>query len=226
MTLTIPRSALLVALLACGEDGTSDPVTPPPPPPPPPPANLIGVDGNLVDSRWGYILVSQQDVPITDASMVVTANGIAAPPADGGFRWDLGTPLNPGELLTVTASRLGKTATIAATLPSIPEFVTPATNAAIDIGAPLTVTWTSATDPAYFVVHIGYRVGTTGNGVQQTVAGNARSVAISTTEIPGDATALSIDIRAFAPDTRSGDIDPTSSLKLFTSSESRPLTVD
>jgi hypothetical protein len=224
MSLTIPRFALLVTLLACGEDGTSDPVTPPPPPPPP--ANLIGIDGNLVDSRWGYILVSQQDVPITDASMVVTANGIAAPPSDGGFRWDLGTPLNPGALLTVTASRLDKTATIAAMLPSIPEFVAPATNAAIDPGTPLTVTWTSATDPAYFLVHIGYRVGTEGMGIRDSVAGSSRSVTISTAAISGDATAVSVDIRAFASDTRTGDIHPDSRLKLFATSESRPLTVE
>jgi hypothetical protein len=217
---------LFFALKACGDDGPTDPNTPPPPPPPPPPANLILVDGYLVDAQYGYIVVAQQGVSITDASMVIAANGVAATPSDGGFRWDLGTPLSPGALLTVTASRLGKTATIAAALPTVPEVVTPAANATFAPGTPLAVTWTSAADPAYYLVHIGYRVGTNGMGVQDSVAGSARSTTLSTAAIPSNATNVSIDIRAYGADTRSGDIDPGSRLKLFVSSEHRSLTVD
>lgn len=222
MSRALLTSSLLLLATACGSKDPTGGGTPPPPPPPP--ANLILIDGNNVGATDGLVFISQEGTSVSDASVTVTANGVAATPTNGGYYWQLAAPLAAGAILTVQASRLGKTATVVGRLPATPVLVAPALNDPVVIGTPLTVTWTSPSDPAYFIVHLGYRVGTNGMGVQDSVAGNVRTIDLATAAIPAEATNLSIDIRAYGADTPGGDVAPQSKLRLFASTGDRTLT--
>lgn len=208
--------AVLLALAACGGDPTGGVPTP---------AGDILIDGNNVGPSFGLVFIRQDGQSVSDGSVTVTANGVAATPASGGYAWQLANPLAAGATLTVQASRLGKTATVTGTLPATPVLVAPALNDPVTIGQPLTVTWTSPTDPAYFVIHLGYRVGSTGTSVGDSVAGNVRTISLETATIPAGATNFSIDIRAIGADTRGGDVEPASKLRLYATTENRDLTV-
>jgi hypothetical protein len=217
-------ATLLLVIAACGGD-TTGPGTPPPPPPPPPPANLITIDGNNVGASDGLVFISQNGQLISDGSVTVTANGVPATPINSGYFYDFGTPLSAGATLTVQATRLGKTAAIAGTVPATPILSAPAVNGAVIPGTPVTVTWASATNPSYFIVRLGYRVGTTGTSIRDSVGGAVRTVNLATTAIPVGATALSVDVRAIGPETLSGDVAPTSRLSLSATTENRDLTL-
>ncbi len=214
----IPAVAFaFLSLAACSDSptGEGDPLP-----------NPITIDGNNVGAAGGLVFISQGGQSISDASVTVTANGVAASPLSGGYYWELGAPLTVGATLTVRATRLGKTATLAGPLPSTPILSAPAVDGLVTIGTPLTVTWTSASNPAYFIVNLGYRVGNTGMGSVDSVAGSARTVSLATAGIPVGATLLSIDIRAYGTATLGGDVSPTSRLNLFASSEIRNLVLN
>ncbi|MEO8479426.1 MAG: hypothetical protein ABI542_07295 [Gemmatimonadota bacterium] len=223
MSRTLLTSSLLLLATACG---SKDPTGggPPPPPPPPPPANLITIDGNNVGASGGLVFISQGGASVSDASVTVTANGVVATPISSGYAWELPTPLAPGATLTVVATRLGKTATATGILPAIPVFVAPEPNDPITIGTPFTVTWTAAANAHYYLVHLGYRVGSNGNSVGDSVAGNIRTVDVATAAIPAGASNPDIDIRAIGTETLSGDVAPASKLRLFAQTEVRNLT--
>jgi hypothetical protein len=216
-------ACLLLAVSACGGD-TVGPGTPPPPPPPP--ANLITIDGNNIGVADGSVFISQGGAVITDASATVTANGVAASLQGSGYYYELASPLAPGAMLTIQASRLGKTATVVGTVPSTPVVVSPAVDATVTIGAPLTVTWTSPTNPSYYIVRLGYRIGTTGSSIRDSVGGTVRTINLSTTALPSGATNLSVDIRAIGTETLSGDVSPASRLRLFATTGDRNLTLN
>lgn len=210
------RSLLMLAVVACSDDPTGGGT---------PPAS-IRIDGNNVGPSDGLVFISQGGQSVTDASVTVTANGSAATPTNGGYYWQLGAPLAAGATLTVRAVRLGATATVVGTLPATPVLTAPALDAAVTIGTPLTVTWTSASDPAYFAVHLGYRVGNTGTSVSDSVAGHARAVDLATAAIPAGATNLEVDIRAVGSESRSGDATTDSKLRLHAATENRNLTLN
>ncbi|HET9065469.1 MAG TPA: hypothetical protein VFN22_06590 [Gemmatimonadales bacterium] len=212
----LTRALVLLAVVACSEAPTGG-STPP---------TSIRIDGNNVGPSDGLVFITQGGQSVTDASVTVTANGSAATPTNGGYYWQLGTPLAAGATLTVQATRLGASATVVGTLPATPVITAPAPDAPVTIGTPLTVTWTSASDPAYFVVHLGYRVGNTGTSVSDSVAGHARAVDLATTAIPAGATNLEVDIRAVGSESRSGDVTTDSKLRLHAATENRALTLN
>jgi hypothetical protein len=214
MRTTLASAVLLVALTACGSDPASQD---------PPSENPITIDGNNVSASDGLVFIRQGGQSITDASVTVTANGVGATQLSGGHYFELPTPLTPGATLTVQATRLTETASVTATMPSTPVFTAPAANDPVTIGTPLTVSWTSGTNPEYFLIRLGYRVGNTGMSVGDSVAGTVRTVNIPTAAIPPGATLLSIDIRAIGPETLGGDAAASSRLRLYATTEDRPL---
>lgn len=161
------------------------------------PLQVLGGD---MGERWQHVRVTAGDDVVEDA--VLTLNGQAVP-YDGDFgTYSTELSVQAGGELRLEVSRDGALFGVATGLvPEPPTVTAPSNGDSFTATAPLTVTWSSSTNPDRFKVGVSWSCGENcSTGEQFDVAGTAR-----TFDLPGDALPTNTDLRLWVFGYNDGD---------------------
>ena len=175
-----------------------------------PPLLILGSD---MGPRFQNFTISRGTTPVTDA--VVTINGVTLPASTtGGYSYDTGTFLQPGETLVLRIVQGGETIEGRATIIGGTTMVAPVANQSITFGQPLSFAWTATTDPDFWRVGLTYSLAGAGNGIQDSVPRSARSRSLATATVPTTATQPIAYVFGYLRGTFTGRVDPASTMKV------------
>jgi hypothetical protein len=158
------------------------------------------------------------------AGLTVTVNGTALTDAGGGsYNGFVNPTVAAGGAVSVQVTNGTVTATGTGTVPEKPVI----TGAAhTTMGAPVTITWTSATTPDSFSVALNYHLGDNSSAAVFTrLPGSARSVVLQTTDILAGGVVFSVGVDAYNHGLFSGAFATGSDMHLRNSSASFDLTI-
>ncbi len=196
---------LVLIAAACGSgDSNTDPD--------PLPSVLI-VRGSDMGVKFQNIDILRGTSTVTGAT--VTVNGVSmSETSPGRYTGQLPAFLAAGAPVVLQVVSGALAATGQTTVPQEVTIVAPASGATITRGSPISVTWTSSVNPDRFVIGLIWSSNGASNAKSVTVAGSLRAGSIPTTDVPANATNLSVYVFAYADGTFTGAADPTSRMSL------------
>lgn len=156
--------------------------------------------------------------------LTVTVNTAAMTDNGGGiYGGHLPAAVAAGGQVQVVVTNGTITATGTGVVPATPVITN---ESHTTIGAPVSITWTSATSPDSFMVSLNYHLPDgSAAAVIARLGGSARQVSLPTTEIPANGVVYSIGILALMNGAFTGDAATTSNMHLRASTPSYPVTI-
>jgi hypothetical protein len=172
------------------------------------------VRGSAMGPRFGSIIITRLDQSVPDAQ--VTVNGIAAEylADDERYSYDLGASVAPGETIELRVSHDGDIVEATGTVLAPFELVTPVTDQVVVRGQPVSVTWTAAQSPDYWLVYLDHRTNGSTSAVIDSLGGTARATSIPTTGVPLTADIISVTIGSHTRGIFTGPAHPSSTMML------------
>ena len=180
----------------------------------PPP--LLQVFGRDIGLAWANVTVLRSGVGDEGARVVVNGTVLQPwAPEPGTYSGQLPAPLAPGDPVSLEVTSGGLTATSgdltvtgSGTLPDPPFILAAYTSAAVASDGDIIVTWTSPSDPDYFVAAVGWGCGPgCGAGKDFPATGSSRMLRIPAGALPPGQT-VDVAVFAYEDGTLEGDYAP------------------
>jgi len=180
------------------------------------------ITGNDLSARNENAYITLDGV--AKGGLTVTVNGTALVNTSGGqYSGALATTLATGAQVQLVATDGTNTATGTSVVPELP-VITGATVASH--GAPVIVSWSSATSPDSFQVTLNYHLpDNSAVGVTAKLGGSARQATLSQADIPANGTVYSISLQAMMNGVFTGAAASGSRMNVRADVPSYPFTV-
>lgn len=196
------RPTLLLLLAACG--GSEGPSVEP-----------IFIEGSDMGPRYQNFTVLRGNTPLPDAQVFI--NNVQIPASsNGGYYFDRGSFLAPGETLVIRVVHGGETVEGRATIIGGANLGTPVDGQTVTLGQPINFNWTATTAPDYWRVALTFSFNNAGQGLGDSLGPSARTHALSTSAVPAGGTNLIGYVFGYQRGTFTGPVDPRSTMRVRT----------